>query len=268
MFNLFQKSFDQLTHLDLFNNDICNLEDYRTKVFKLLPNLKYLDDTDADDNDEEESDEGEDGVNGAEEEDDGEGEDDDDDDDGEEGEEEESDEEDDEDEGEMTLSDLYNKKLDDDEDGEDFVEDGEEEEDDDEIDDEDEPSTKKPKVDNSGDANWNKDFIHKISVFLFPSNFFSPPFFQYFRLFQKPNSKISGEIFSPPHEERKLTYLYKNTTKKKRSFPIARARGHQECPVLPWFWTQYYFHVVLPILKRWINTVRNIYWVYFSKIYF
>merc|ERR1711983_388773 len=112
------KSFDQLTHLDLFNNDICNLDDYRTKVFKLLPNLKYLDDTDADDNEEEESD----------------------------------DDEDDEDDGEMTLSDLYNKKLDDDEDGEDFVE-GDEEEDDDEIDDEDEPSTKKPKVDNDGDAN-------------------------------------------------------------------------------------------------------------------
>ena len=67
-----QKSFDQLTHLDLFNNDICNLDDYRTKVFKLLPNLKYLDDTDADDNDEEESDEGEEGANGAEEEDEGE----------------------------------------------------------------------------------------------------------------------------------------------------------------------------------------------------
>merc|ERR1712025_53352 len=144
------KSFDQLTHLDLFNNDICNLDDYRTKVFKLLPNLKYLDDTDADDNDEEESDEGEEGANGAEEEDEGEA----DDDDGEEdGEEEESDDdEDDEEDGEMTLSDLYNKKLDDDEDGEDFVE-GDEEEDDDEIDDEDEPSTKKPKVDNDGDAN-------------------------------------------------------------------------------------------------------------------
>ena len=69
---LLQKSFDQLTHLDLFNNDICNLDDYRTKVFKLLPNLKYLDDTDADDNDEEESDEGEEGANGAEEEDEGE----------------------------------------------------------------------------------------------------------------------------------------------------------------------------------------------------
>ena len=32
------------------------------------------------------------------------------------------------DEGEMTLSDLYKKNLDDDEDGEDFVEEGEEEE--------------------------------------------------------------------------------------------------------------------------------------------
>ena len=71
---LFQKSFEQLTHLDLFNNDICNIEDYRTKVFKLLPSLKFLDDADADDNDEEESDDDE-GANGAEEgdEDDGEG---------------------------------------------------------------------------------------------------------------------------------------------------------------------------------------------------
>ena len=66
----------------MFTNDICNTEDYRTKVFKLLPNLKYLDDADADDNEaEEESEDGdgeaEEGANGAEEEDD-----DDDDDDG------------------------------------------------------------------------------------------------------------------------------------------------------------------------------------------
>merc|ERR1712113_158621 len=66
------KSFDHLTHLDLFNNDICNMDDYRTKVFKLLPNLKYLDDADADDNDEAEEesdvegvDEGEDRDAGA-----------------------------------------------------------------------------------------------------------------------------------------------------------------------------------------------------------
>merc|ERR1711881_75678 len=118
------KSFEQLTHLDLFNNDICNIEEYRTKVFKLLPNLKFLDDADADDNDEEESDD--EGANGAEEGDEDDGEDDD---------------------GEMTLSDLYKKNLDDDEDGEDFVE-GEEEEDDDDIDDEDDQptATKRQKV--------------------------------------------------------------------------------------------------------------------------
>jgi len=156
------KSFDSLTHLDLFNNDICNTDDYRTKVFKLLPNLKYLDGADADDNDEaeeesdvEDVDEGEDeagepGANGAEEEDD-----DDDDDDDEDGDEEESDDgsDDEEDDGEMTISDLYKKNLDDDEDGEDFVEDGEEEDDDDDdIDEEDEPSSKKPKVEEDKDA--------------------------------------------------------------------------------------------------------------------
>jgi len=143
------KSFDVLTHLDLFNNDICNMEDYRTKVFKLLPNLKYLDDADADDNDEAEDEESEDGeANGGE---DAEEEDDDDDDVDEDeddaGEEDSEEEDEEEDEGEMTLSDLYKKNLDDDEDGEDFVEDGEEEDDDDdEIDDEDEPSSKKQKV--------------------------------------------------------------------------------------------------------------------------
>merc|ERR1711881_769122 len=112
------KSFEQLTHLDLFNNDICNIEDYRTKVFKLLPNLKFLDDADADDNDEEESDD--EGANGAEEGDEDDGEDDDDEVEGEEDEDDSdelSDEEDD--DGEMTLSDLYKKNLDDDEDGED-----------------------------------------------------------------------------------------------------------------------------------------------------
>lgn len=135
------KSFDSLTHLDLFNNDICNSDEnsdeYRNKVFKLLPNLKYLDDADADDNDEAEE------------------EDDDDDDDDEDGDDESGDgseEESDEDEGEMTLSDLYKKNLDDDEDGEDFVEGEGEEEDDDDIDEEDEPSSKKPKVEEDKDA--------------------------------------------------------------------------------------------------------------------
>merc|ERR1711881_806807 len=105
------KSFEQLTHLDLFNNDICNIEEYRTKVFKLLPNLKFLDDAEESDDE---------GANGAEEGDEDDGEDDDDDVEGEE-DEDDSDElsDDEEDDGEMTLSDLYKKNLDDDVDGED-----------------------------------------------------------------------------------------------------------------------------------------------------
>ena len=50
--------------MDLFNNDICNLDDYRSKVFKLLPSLKYLDDADADENEEDDDSDGE-GRNGA-----------------------------------------------------------------------------------------------------------------------------------------------------------------------------------------------------------
>jgi len=143
------KSFDSLTHLDLFNNDICNTEDYRSKVFKMLPNLKYLDDADAD------------GVENSEDEDDddvaenGDGvESDDDDEEDDEGEEtEESEEEEEEGPG---LAAIYNNVLDDDEDGEDYNEEGEEEDDDD-IDEEEEseePSSKRAKVgsaENGGD---------------------------------------------------------------------------------------------------------------------
>ena len=51
--------------MDLFNNDICNLEDYRAKVFKLLPSLKYLDDTDADENEEDAEDDSDGERNGT-----------------------------------------------------------------------------------------------------------------------------------------------------------------------------------------------------------
>ena len=51
-----QKSFDSLTHLDLLDNEICESEDYRSKVFKMLPNLKYLDNADADGAEAEDSD--------------------------------------------------------------------------------------------------------------------------------------------------------------------------------------------------------------------
>ena len=59
-----QQCFKNLTHLDLFNNDVCNVDDYRAKMFKMLPSLKFLDDADADGNEAEDSDADE-GQNGT-----------------------------------------------------------------------------------------------------------------------------------------------------------------------------------------------------------
>ncbi|QQP53197.1 Acidic leucine-rich nuclear phosphoprotein 32 family member A, partial [Caligus rogercresseyi] len=59
------KSFGSLTHLDLFNNDICKMEDYRSKVFKLIGSLKFLDGYDLEENEAEESDSDEGGANGV-----------------------------------------------------------------------------------------------------------------------------------------------------------------------------------------------------------
>jgi len=172
------KSFDKLTHLDLFNNDICNTEDYRSKVFKMLPNLKYLDDADADlneaeDSDEDEEDDDDDDDDDDEEEDEEDAADpqngataadsDEDDDDAADnaGEEDEEDESDEEDEG-PGLAAIYNENLDDDEDGDDFdEEDAGEEDDDDEIDEEEEseePRGKRRKFDESnGDEGGTAD---------------------------------------------------------------------------------------------------------------
>lgn len=37
------ESFKHLEVLDLFNNEVTNIENYRSKVFELIPSLKYLD---------------------------------------------------------------------------------------------------------------------------------------------------------------------------------------------------------------------------------
>ena len=42
-----------LTNVDLVNCEVTKLEDYRHKIFKLLPSLKFLDGFDADDQEEE-----------------------------------------------------------------------------------------------------------------------------------------------------------------------------------------------------------------------
>ncbi|XP_026878566.1 acidic leucine-rich nuclear phosphoprotein 32 family member B isoform X2 [Electrophorus electricus] len=130
------KKLDHLKSLDLFNCEVTNLNDYRESVFKLLPQLTYLDGYDVEDREASDSDG----------EADGEGVDDDDDEEGEEEEEEEDfDEEDDDDEEE---DEVEGEEDDDDISGEDeeedFGQDGEvdDEDDDDDDDDEEEETTK------------------------------------------------------------------------------------------------------------------------------
>lgn len=128
------KKLDHLKSLDLFNCEVTNLNDYRESVFKLLPQLTYLDGYDLDDREASDSD-GE--ADGVDDDDDEEGEDEDE----EDGEEEDFDEEEDEDDDEDEV-----EGEEDDEDGsgedeeEDFGQDGEvdDDEDDDDDDDDDE----------------------------------------------------------------------------------------------------------------------------------
>uniref|UniRef100_UPI003AAB358B acidic leucine-rich nuclear phosphoprotein 32 family member B isoform X6 n=1 Tax=Centroberyx gerrardi TaxID=166262 RepID=UPI003AAB358B len=123
------KKLDNLKSLDLFNCEVTNLNDYRESVFKLLPQLTYLDGYDMEDREASDSD-GEVDGDGVDDEDDEEGEEEED----EDGEEEDFDEEEDEDEDEEEVE----GEVDDEEDsGEDEVNDGEVD-DDDEDEDEDE----------------------------------------------------------------------------------------------------------------------------------
>lgn len=89
------EDFENLKNLDLFNNEVTSIEDYRSKVFALHPSLKYLDGFDKEDREAEDSDaEEEDEMNGNN--------------DSEEGSEVEDEEEEDED---VSLSAVYNDNL-------------------------------------------------------------------------------------------------------------------------------------------------------------
>ncbi|MBN3284442.1 AN32A protein, partial [Polyodon spathula] len=57
-----QKKLDNLKSLDLFNCEVTNLNDYRESVFKLLPQLTYLDGYDLEDKEASDSDGEVDGV--------------------------------------------------------------------------------------------------------------------------------------------------------------------------------------------------------------
>uniref|UniRef100_UPI003AAB1FAE acidic leucine-rich nuclear phosphoprotein 32 family member B isoform X4 n=1 Tax=Centroberyx gerrardi TaxID=166262 RepID=UPI003AAB1FAE len=125
------KKLDNLKSLDLFNCEVTNLNDYRESVFKLLPQLTYLDGYDMEDREASDSD-GEVDGDGVDDEDDEEEEED------EDGEEEDFDEEEDEDEDEEEVEGEVDDEEDSGEDEEeDFGQDGEVD-DDDEDEDEDE----------------------------------------------------------------------------------------------------------------------------------
>uniref|UniRef100_UPI003AAB4EEF acidic leucine-rich nuclear phosphoprotein 32 family member B isoform X7 n=1 Tax=Centroberyx gerrardi TaxID=166262 RepID=UPI003AAB4EEF len=131
------KKLDNLKSLDLFNCEVTNLNDYRESVFKLLPQLTYLDGYDMEDREASDSD-GEVDGDGVDDEDDEEGEEEED----EDGEEEDFDEEEDEDEDEEEVEGEVDDEEDSGEDEEDFGQDGEVD-DDDEDEDEDEDGEKR-----------------------------------------------------------------------------------------------------------------------------
>ncbi|XP_071391950.1 acidic leucine-rich nuclear phosphoprotein 32 family member B isoform X6 [Centroberyx affinis] len=125
------KKLDNLKSLDLFNCEVTNLNDYRESVFKLLPQLTYLDGYDMEDREASDSD-GEVDGDGVDDEDDEEEEED------EDGEEEDFDEEEDEDEDEEEVEgEEDDEEVSGEDEEEDFGQDGEVD-DDDEDEDEDE----------------------------------------------------------------------------------------------------------------------------------
>uniref|UniRef100_UPI00398F43E1 acidic leucine-rich nuclear phosphoprotein 32 family member B isoform X2 n=1 Tax=Pristiophorus japonicus TaxID=55135 RepID=UPI00398F43E1 len=128
------KKLENLKSLDLFNCEVTNLNDYRESVFKLLPQLMYLDGYDQEDREAPDSDAEADGVD--DDEDDEEGEDEEEDDEEEDGEEELDDEEeedegeDDEDEVSAEEEEVYGQdgEIDEEEDDDEEDEDEDEEE--------------------------------------------------------------------------------------------------------------------------------------------
>lgn len=119
------KKFEHLKTLDLFNNEVTSIEDYREKLFKLLPSLKYLDGFDVREQEADESEQEGDSVNGNDEEDSDEfsfG--------GEEEEEEDGEDQD------LGLETVYKDNLEEESEGDDYEGEGSEEEDDEDVEEE------------------------------------------------------------------------------------------------------------------------------------
>lgn len=146
------KDFKHLENLDLFNCEVTTVDNYREKVFNLIPSLKYLDGYDRQDREAEDSDADDDGNEEDENEDvDGEEDSDADSDEGDDDDDEEGDDDDveDDEDDEVGLSHLYKGDLENgdvslqDSEGDDDFDgaDGEDDEDEDDDDDEDEEET-------------------------------------------------------------------------------------------------------------------------------
>ncbi|XP_067013167.1 acidic leucine-rich nuclear phosphoprotein 32 family member A [Anabrus simplex] len=113
------KEFKNLKNLDLFNNEATCVDNYREKVFSLIPSLKYLDGFDKEDREAEDSEAEEDEVNGNDSDD-----------------EEDLDEDDDDlDEEDLGLDAVYKEHLEEESEGEDYEHDGDVDEDEDVEDD-------------------------------------------------------------------------------------------------------------------------------------
>ncbi|XP_020484493.1 acidic leucine-rich nuclear phosphoprotein 32 family member B isoform X2 [Labrus bergylta] len=121
-----------LKSLDLFNCEVTNLNDYRESVFKLLPQLTYLDGYDIEDREASDSD-GEVDGDGVDDDDDEEGEEEED----EDGEEEDFDEEEDEEDEEEVEGEEDDDEVSGEDEEEDFTQDGEVDDEDDDEDEED-----------------------------------------------------------------------------------------------------------------------------------
>ncbi|XP_069668927.1 acidic leucine-rich nuclear phosphoprotein 32 family member A-like isoform X1 [Periplaneta americana] len=117
------KEFRNLKNLDLFNNEATAIDNYREKVFHLIPSLKYLDGFDMEDKEAEDSEVEDDEVNGNESEDDEEGIED---------EEDEDDDDEDLDEDDVGLDAVYKEHLEEESEGEDYEGEGVDDEDEDE----------------------------------------------------------------------------------------------------------------------------------------
>lgn len=135
------KEFKNLKSLDISNNEAALIDNYREKVFNLIPQLKYLDGYDAEDQASDDSEVDDEEVNGNGDE---ASEDEDEDEDGdeeaadEEDEGEEGDDGEEEDEDDLGLEAVYKDNLDEESEGDDYDGEGEAEDEEDGVDDEEE----------------------------------------------------------------------------------------------------------------------------------